>query len=248
MITSNTNWIGFKELELVDKVQECPGIMSFYFKDKNGGKLIKHKPGQFLPFKIKTDDPKYKDVIRTYSLSILPNENMYRISVKKIDNGLISSYLHDKLNIGDSIEAMPPAGIFTIKEESNKKPLVLLSAGIGVTPLLSMLYEESKIRNDIYFVQAVQNSEVHPFKDDIKYIANDKGFKNTIFYSNPLDKDKQGIDYDFEGRVNLEWIKNNLPLNADYYFCGPPPFMKGLEAYLLELGVDKENINYELFN
>lgn len=248
MSISNASWMGFKELVLVDRVEECPGIVSFYFKDKNGEKLIKHKPGQFLPFKIKTDDSKYKDAIRTYSLSIVPNENMYRISVKKIDNGLISSYLHDKLNIGDSIEAMAPSGVFTIKKSSKNKPIVLISAGIGVTPLLSMLYEESKTRDDIYFVQAVQNSDIHPFKDDIKYISDDKGFKNTIFYSNPLDKDQEGIDYDFVGRVNTEWIKNNLPLDGDYYFCGPPPFMKGVEASLLELGVDKDSINYELFS
>lgn len=248
MSIENTSWKGFKELVLVDRIEECPSIVSFYFKDKNGGKLVKHKPGQFLPFRIKTDKPKYKDVIRTYSLSIAPNENMYRISVKKIDGGLISSYLHDELKIGDTIEAMSPAGVFTIKESSKNKPIVLMSAGIGVTPLLSMLYEESKTRNDICFVQAVQNSDIHPFKDDIKYISNDKGFKSTIFYSNPLDKDKEGLDYDFVGRINEDWIKNNLPLNADYYFCGPPPFMKGLESALLNLGLSKDSINYELFS
>lgn len=93
---------------------------------------------------------------------------------------------------------MEPAGIFTIKSSSKNKPIVLISAGIGVTPLLSMLYEESKVRNDIYFVQAVQNSSVHLFKDDISYISKDKCFKNTIFYSNPLEKDNKGIDYKFE--------------------------------------------------
>ena len=72
--------------------------------------------------------------------------------------------------------------------------------------------------------------------------------KNTVFYSNPLDKDKEGIDYNYEGRVNKEWIKYNLPINADFYFCGPPPFMKSLEESLLDLGVNKESINYEFFS
>ena len=244
----NLGWSGFRELVLVDRIEECPGIVSFYFKAKDGNNLIKHKPGQFLPFKIKTDDEKYKDVLRTYSLSIVPNENMYRISVKRIEGGLISSYLHDELKIGDSIEAMCPTGIFTIKDSPKEDPIVLISAGIGITPLLSMLYEESKTRKNIYFVQAVQNSSVHPFKNDIDYISKDKGLSNTVFYSNPLDTDKEGVDYDFTGRVNGEWIKNNLPLNADFYFCGPPPFMKGIESALLELGVSKEKINYELFS
>lgn len=244
----NKNEIKYRELVLVDKIKECDSIISFYFKDKEGEKLTKHKPGQFLPFQIQTEDSKYNGVIRTYSLSMIPNENMYRISVKKVDGGLISTYLHDDLNVGDIIEAMEPAGIFTIKESSKNKPIVLLSAGIGVTPLLSMLYEESKNRDYIYFVQSVQNSLIHPFKDTIEYICKNNKLKNTVFYSNPLDKDKEGIDYNYEGRVNKEWIKYNLPINADFYFCGPPPFMKSLEESLLDLGVNKESINYEFFS
>lgn len=243
----NRNGINFRELVLVDKVKECNDIMSFYFKDKKNQKLTKHKPGQFLPFQIQTQNPKYKGVMRTYSLSMAPNESMYRISVKKLENGLISSYLHDNLEVGDVIEAMEPAGIFTVKEESKNRPLILISAGIGITPLLSMFYEESKNRDNIYFVQAVQNSLMHPFKNDIDNICKYKNLSNTVFYSNPLDTDKEGIDYDFTGYVNKEWIRNNLPLDGDFYFCGPPVFMKSLESNLLDLGVKKEFINYEFF-
>lgn len=242
------NGINFRELVLVDKIKECDDIISFYFKDKDNKALTKHKPGQFLPFQIQTENPKYKGVMRTYSLSIVPNENMYRISVKKIENGLISSYLHDNLEIGDIIEVMEPAGVFTIKESSKNRPLVLISAGIGITPLLSMLYEESKKRDNIYFVQAVQNSLIHPFKNDVLMICKYKNLSNTVFYSNPLKDDKEGIDYDFTGRINKEWIKNNLPLGGDFYFCGPPAFMKALKSNLLDLGVKEESIYYELFS
>ena len=247
MSIENRNGINFRELVLVDKVKECNDIMSFYFKDKKNQKLTKHKPGQFLPFQIQTQNPKYKGVMRTYSLSMAPNESMYRISVKKLENGLISSYLHDNLEVGDVIEAMEPAGIFTVKEESKNRPLILISAGIGITPLLSMFYEESKNRDNIYFVQAVQNSLMHPFKNDIDNICKYKNLSNTVFYSNPLDTDKEGIDYDFTGYVNKEWIRNNLPLDGDFYFCGPSVFMKSLESNLLDLGVKKEFINYEFF-
>lgn len=242
----NNSWKGFRELVLVDKVDVCPSIISFYFKVKDGGKLVKHKAGQFLPFKIKTDDPKYKDVIRTYSLSMFPNEDIYRISVKKVDGGLISTYLHENLNIGDSIEAMIPTGLFTINNKNND--IVLISGGIGITPLLSMLYEESSIRNNIHFIQAVQNSSLHPFKEDIESIAKIRGVENTVFYSNPLDTDKEGIDYNFTGYVNKDFFEKNINLNSDFYLCGPPPFMKALENTLLELGVDKSKINYELFS
>ena len=248
MSTPSTNGINFRELVLVDKIKECEDIVSFYFKDVDNKNLKKHKAGQFLPFKIQTDDPKYKGVMRTYSLSMVPNESMYRISVKKIKDGLISSYLHDKLEIGDKIEAMDPVGIFTIKESSKNKPLVLISGGIGVTPLLSMLYEEANKRDNIYFVQAVQNSSTHPFKDNIGAICKYRKLNNITFYSNPLESDKEGVDYDFNGRIDKSWIKNNLPLDADFYFCGPVAFMKGIESSLLDLGVKSESINYELFN
>lgn len=244
----NRNGINFRELVLVDKIKECDNITSFYFKDKENQSLTKHKAGQFLPFQIQTENPKYKGVMRTYSLSIVPNESMYRISVKKIENGLISSYLHDNLEIGDVIEAMEPAGIFTIKESSKNKPLVLISAGIGITPLLSMLYKESKNRANIYFVQAVQNSSMHPFKNDVEAICKYKNLSNTVFYSSPLENDKEGVNYDFTGRIDKEWIRNNLPLDGDFYFCGPPAFMKNLESNLLDLGVKEEFINYELFS
>ncbi|MEG2936632.1 MAG: FAD-binding oxidoreductase [Clostridium sp.] len=243
---TNSAWINFKELILVEKVPVCPGITSFYFKAKDGGKLVKHTPGQFLPFKIKTDDPKYKDILRTYSLSMFPNEYTYRISVKKVEGGLISSYLHDQINIGDSIEAMVPTGLFTIKDKT--KDIVLISGGIGITPLLSMLYAESSTRNNIHFIQAVQNSSIHPFKDDIENIAKLSGIKNTVFYSAPLAEDNEGVDYNLKGYISKEFLKENLNLNSDFYLCGPPPFMKIVENYLIELGVDKSRINYELFS
>ena len=242
------SWNGFKELILVDKVNECEDIASFYFKAKDGSNLLPHQAGQFLPFKIKTDDPKYKDVIRTYSLSNYPNEYIYRISVKKIKGGLISTYLHEKLNLGDSIEAMMPTGLFTIKNSLKTEPLVLLSGGIGVTPLLSMLYTEASTRSNIHFVQALQNSSLHPFKKDIEVLTKNNGLKNTVFYSNPLEGDIKGRDYDQEGFVTKEWLKNNVPLHADFYFCGPPIFMRILEESLLELGVSKEKIHFEFFS
>ena len=83
MTLTNGKWSGFRELVLIDVTKECEGIKSFYFKAKDGAKLVRHIAGQFLPIRIKTDNPKYKDIIRTYSLSMIPNEDVYRISVKK---------------------------------------------------------------------------------------------------------------------------------------------------------------------
>ncbi len=165
------NWNGFKELVLIEKKDVCDTIKSFYFKSKNNEKLPKHTPGQFLPFKIKTNDTKMKDVIRTYSLSNLPNEEIYRISVKKIDGGLMSTYLHNNLQVGDCIEAMHPNGTFVLDENLPKDtPIILLSGGIGITPLLSILLANAKERN-IHFLQAVQNSSMHPFAIDVENVC-----------------------------------------------------------------------------
>lgn len=240
-------WTGFKELILVDKVKECDDIISFYFKDKEGKKLVKHKAGQYLPFKIKTDDPKYKDEIRTYSLSMKPNEYLYRISVKKVEGGLISTYLHEKLEIGDAIEAMIPAGLFTLENRDKKKPLVLIAAGIGITPLLSMAYEGIEDDSDVTFIQAVQNSQIQPFNYDINKISEITNLKSYVFYSNPIDQDIIGENYNVLGFIGKEWIGNNLDLNSEFYFCGPPIFMKILNKALIELGVDRKNINFEFF-
>ena len=246
-LESGRAWRGFKELILVDKVRECEDITSFYFKDKNGKKLIKHKAGQYLPIKIKTNDNRYDEEVRTYSLSMKPNEHIYRISVKKLDGGLISTYLHDELKVGDIIEAMVPTGLFILEDNKKDKPVVLISAGIGITPLLSMLYEGVEDFRKISFIQAVQNSKIQPFNYDINKIAEINELESYVFYSNPLEEDVEGEDYDYTGFVTKEWIESNLDLNSKFYFCGPPPFMKNLNKSLLELGVSRENIHFEFF-
>lgn len=242
------SWNGFKEFIVVKKVKENQDITSFYFKAKDKSKLLKHKPGQFFTIKVDSEDEKYKDEIRTYSLSMMPNEDFYRISVKRVKGGLMSNYLHDYVEVGDIVYGMVPMGLFTIKKEYKNRPLVLVSGGIGITPLMSMLYEEAKDREKIFFVQAIQNSTVETFKDEINDINKvNNSVKNIVFYSNPLETDVLDKDYNFEGRVDYDWIKNNLPLDGDFYFCGPPPFMKAIYKTLKELGVEEEFINFEFF-
>lgn len=245
---SGTSWKDFKKLVLISKIHENKDIISFYFKTDDGSKLPKHKPGQFLTIKIDTEDIIYKNEIRTYSLSMSPNNEVYRISVKKINGGLISTYLHDKLQVGDKIWAMIPMGLFTLDNLENKNPLVLISGGIGITPLMSMLYDAIGNMNNIYFIQAIQNSSVQTFKGELDYITrNYHGIKNILFYSNPLEDDVLGRDYEFTGRVDKEWIQNNLPLDSEFYFCGPPPFMKGIYKALIDLGVSEDKIHFEFF-
>ena len=238
----------FNELVLAKKEQECDLIASFYFKAKDGSKLKKPIAGQFLAFKLKTENEKYKNAFRAYTLSNKPNEEFYRITVKKVEGGLISSYLHDKLDIGDCILAKEPCGIFTVDKAIKKEdPIVFISAGIGVTPLLAMLYEEEGKRDNITFIQAVQHSKMHPFGDEIKDICKKNAYKNIVFYSNPLEEDKEGKDYDVKGFITKLWLEENISINSNFYFCGPPVFMEKLEKDLLDLGASREKIHFETF-
>lgn len=240
------SWVGFKRLILVDKVVECKNVISFYFKDSNEGILPKHKAGQFLPIKLITDDLRYKDKIRTYSLSMAPGENIYRISVKRNPKGLISNYLHDNLNVGDAILAATPCGLFAVKEKSSISHITFLSDGIGVTPLLSMMLGEVNKR-PITLVESLKNSENHPFKEEIKALSDNNSIKKITLYSAPSEKDKEENIFDFKGIVNKEWILKNLDLNNSFYFCGSPIFIGSINDALIELGVPIENIHYESF-
>lgn len=240
-------WQGIKEMVLTDKIKENTEVTSFYFKSKDGSELVKHKAGQFIAIDVNSEDEKYKDVKRTYSLSMKPNEETYRISVKRIEGGLISPYLHDNLQIGNVVKMLKPMGVFVLKENSDK-PLVLISAGIGITPLISMLYVAMNTSRKIIFVQAVNNSSVQTFASELQKIKEKcSDMESIVFYSRPLENDVQGKDYDYEGRIGSDWISKNLPIDGEFYFCGPPPFMDAINKSLLELGVSKDNINFESF-
>ena len=202
--------------------------------------------GQYIAVKIKNEDGSFT-IPRQYTLSLNSNGEFYRISVKRVPDGLISNYLHDNLNVGDLIEAMMPAGLFTLEKHKKDKPIVLVSAGIGITPLLSMFYDSvNKIKN-ITFIEAVQNSQMQPFANDVKALCEMSQNKHYVFFSDPNDDEILGKDYDFKGFVTKDWIKDNLDLNSQFYFCGPPPFMKALNSALVELGVSEEDIHYEFF-
>jgi nitric oxide dioxygenase len=227
------------------KVKENDVVTSFYLKPVENIQIKKHKAGQFIAVKPKIEGRDGDDV-RQYSLSMEPGEDFYRISVKREEHGLVSRYLHDKLFEGDILEITEPLGEFTLKDSN--KPLVLMSGGIGITPVMSMLYEAANIGRDIIFVQAILNSSAHTFKLEIKKIMeNNDNIKAAVFYSEPLEGDKLGQDYDYLGFVSEEWIKENLPKDGEFYFCGPYGFMKHIYINLTHMGVDKSAINYEMF-
>lgn len=234
----------FKDFIVVDKVKENDVVTSFYLKPKEGT-LKKHKAGEFISVMPIAEGENSKEV-RQYTLSMKPGEDFYRISVKREENGIVSKYLHDNVEVSDIIKATDSLGEFTLSD--SKSPLVLLSGGIGVTPMMSMLYEAVESGRDVLFIQAVLNSSAHTFKNELEKIVDENSqIKKAIFYQAPLAEDKLNKDYDFEGFVSEEWIKENVPQDGEFYFCGPLGFMKHIYNTLRSIGIKEEAINYEMF-
>ncbi|MFZ6041744.1 NO-inducible flavohemoprotein [Vibrio natriegens] len=240
-------WRGLREFELVTKQAESEHICSFVFKPTDGLNVAAYKPGQYVGIYINSDKFDNQE-IRQYSLSSAAQENTYRISVKREQDGKVSNYLHDELNVGDKVKLVAPAGDFFMDVESDT-PVVLLSAGIGLTPTLSMLESLSAHQAPVTWVHATENSQQHAFKQHVNQIVSSQNNVNAlVWYNQPTAEDKLGEDYHFTGFVNLKEIEAALKqTNVQIYFCGPVGFMQYVAKQLIDLGVPQEQFHYECF-
>jgi nitric oxide dioxygenase len=192
--------------------------------------------------------------IRQYSLSDAPNGEYYRVTIKRESEekgtmGAVSNYLHDQLKEGDSIEISAPAGEFVLNQ-STEKPLVLISGGVGVTPLISILKVAAKKQphREITFIQAARSGHHIALNNEIQEIANGITRKHVICYETPTTEDIETQSFDKEGYITSQWLDRVIAeKDADYYLCGPIPFMKAVYQMLLEIEVEEEAIHYELF-
>ncbi|MDE3839482.1 NO-inducible flavohemoprotein [Bacillus methanolicus] len=242
-------WRDFKEFYVANKIKESDVITSFYLKPKDGSKVASFLPGQYISVRVKTPGSEYTQ-IRQYSLSDAPNGEYYRISVKREaeeqkQKGIVSNFLHDFVNEGDTIEVSVPAGDFVLNME-NKKPLVLISGGVGITPLMSMLKVASKEQpeRDITFIHAARNGRYHALREETSSL----GAKVLFCYSDPTEEDIASQSFDKEGYITSEWLQEVIEnKDADYYICGPVPFMKATYQALQDIGVKEEAIHYEFF-
>ncbi len=246
-------WIGFRNFVVDKKVQESEIITSFYLRPQDDGPLPAFMPGQYIT--VKVDHPTTPTSPRNYSLSDMPSNGHYRISVKKevgTPDGLISNYLHEQVQPSDVLQIGPPCGEFTIDPSTiEDRPIVFLAGGIGVTPLLSMAKSlvDNQVLAPIHFLHAAKNSSVHAFADEIQKMVSDKDFVQTrILYDQPLEGDVENGKCDQAGVVDTEVLRSWTPYQeAEFYFCGPKPFMQNVLAGLKELGVDDSRIHYEFF-
>ncbi len=237
-----------RRLELVARRRESDDVLSFVFASPDGESLPDFEPGQHLPIELEIPGQP-EPVRRTYSLSNAPGEGVYRISVKRESKGLASRFLHDELAGGARVKTRAPAGEFVL--EAGTRPVVLLSAGVGVTPMLSMLRTMTRERDPrrVLFLHGARDGRHHALDREIRELVElNPQAELRVAYSRPLPDDRAGRDYDAEGRLDgarlAEWLPDP---DADFYLCGPAKFMAEVQQSLEARGVASERIHSEAF-
>lgn len=231
-------WRAFLPLRVMRKMKESSVITSFVLTRPDGQPLPAYQPGQYISIKARVPGQGNWQ-IRQYSLSDASNGMQYRISVKREDDGLISDYLHDTVQEGDELLVHVPAGDFVL--QNSERPVVLLSGGVGITPVLAMLQTLMKQHSQrpVTFIHSAMSGSVHAFRDEINALAAQyPHIRKMVFYSQTSESDIQGDHYDIQGRINLEALRPVLPVSdAEYYYCGPAGFVSTVEQILDELNI-----------
>ena len=256
---AQTGWNGIRKFAVVKKIRECDDVNAFYLKPHDGRPLPQFKPGQYLTFQL--DLPgRDKPLIRCYSLSDSPHQKeYYRVTIKKekappdkpeLPPGAGSSFFTDTVKEGDILNVKAPTGHFFL-DMTKTNPVVLLAGGVGITPMLSMAnaIAASGSKREVYFFFGVRNVREHIHKAELEKLAADNdNIHLHIAYSKPSEKDVKGKDYQHEGRVGIELLKEILPSNNfEYFLCGSGAFMKSLTDGLEAWGVPDKDVHFEAF-
>ena len=240
-------WRGFRSFRVSRKLRESDNVISLELEPTDGQSIAAALPGQFAVLRL--GPASAPALMRSYSLSGEPGASYYRVSVKREAHGAASAYIHDELGVGDIVQASAARGSFTLG--SGDTPVVLLSAGIGVTPVLAMLHAlaaEASTR-EIWWLYSTRNGREHPFAEEtrglLKVLAH---HRSHTCYSSPNPGDRPNVDFDTLGRLDMRVLQQlDLPRDGDFYICGPSPFMSDLTAGLAALGVARDRIHTEMF-
>ncbi|MDQ0232358.1 NO-inducible flavohemoprotein [Metabacillus malikii] len=250
----NNKWEGFKAFKVVKKQKESSIITSFYLQPADGSTVPAFSPGQYVTVRLSVEGEEYL-LNRQYSLSDAPNQSHLRISVKREGEnpttlGKVSNYLHDHIGEGDEIELTAPAGDFVLDEASDK-PLYLISGGVGITPMMSMLKRtaDHKANRPVTFIHAAKNGEVQAFRTEVEEAVIKLTYSQKYFIlENPTAEDRENHRFDAEGYLDSQKLKDiATETDAIFYVCGPVAFMKNTIGNLATIGVKEENIHFEFF-
>jgi ferredoxin-NADP reductase/MOSC domain-containing protein YiiM len=237
-------WSGFRKLTVVAKRRESADVVSFLLASEDGVALPPARPGQYLTIRVKPAADGHAES-RSYSLCGI--RETYRLGIKR--DGKVSALLHDAFEEGAAIEAAAPRGAFVLGDED--APVVLMSAGIGVTPVLAMLQAESaaEISRPLWWVHSARDGGHHPFAGEVRDRLHEmRDGRSVVFYSRPAPSDEIGVGYDVAGRIDLPHLAAvGMPMDAVFYLCGPSAFATDLTSALASMGVDPARIRSESF-
>jgi ferredoxin-NADP reductase/MOSC domain-containing protein YiiM len=240
-------WAGFRQLAVTAIERESESVISIRLEDRSGAQLPAPRPGQYLTVRLRPDTSK-RSLLRNYSLSGPPDAGYYRISVKREHEGVASGYLHTRLAVGDLLDIAAPRGTFILEESG--APVLLISAGVGATPVMAMLHALARARSDreIWWLQSARNRTECPFAAETRtLLAGLPNARACVYYSRP-GADVEGRDFDVAGRLTSSRLAElEPPRSAQAYICGPTGFMQDISAGLASVGLDASRTHTELF-
>lgn len=238
-------WAGFRPMRVAAARPESRSVFSLELEPADGQPISPGVPGQFVTLRLPGRPP----LLRSYSLSGSSRAPRYRISVKQEPDGAAGRYLRERVRAGDTIEVAAPRGAFLLRPGS--RPVVLLSAGIGATPVLAMLHAlaEDGSTRPVWWVHGARDGEEHAFAQEVdRLLATVRSSRRCIAYSRPAATDRPGVDFDVEGRLDVDVLRRlGVPSDADFYLCGPDDFLRDLGTGLADWRVPPDRIHTEIF-
>jgi len=240
---------GFRPLAVKAIDQESSDVLSLTMQSPDGQPLLAPLPGQYVVVRLHLTGGG-PALFRSYSLSGPLSTERYRISVKVEPNGAAGTYLQEHIRVGDALDVSSPRGSFIL--QSGERPVVLLSAGIGATPVLAMLYALAAAHStrQVLWLHSARDRQHHPFATEVRRLLLALPHARAyVCYSRPGTRDKLGEDFDATGHLSRSVFEEvSIPREADVYLCGPTRFMADMKEALATLGVAPERIHVEIFN
>ena len=277
-LSSSHRWQGWRRFIIEKIVQEAKQIKSFYLAPEDRLPVAGYRPGQFLNVRLtlpvddstpESENAGFETIVRSWSISSYDQaRRQYRISIKREPDGRGSAYMHDQIQEGDVIELIAPEGRFVLDRGESGPPSILISAGVGITPMLSMLYghaaRRDKVLPTLYFIHSTQNRETEAFREEVEsVIGKYDGFHSHFIHTKPSVNSQEGVDYDSSERLDIDrlkslfagmqsWFSGRLvpaaPRDCQFYTCGPDAFQKSVVDMLEKLDVPAEQVHQETFH
>jgi len=241
-------WPGFRQMRVAQIRKESDRVTSFSLAPVAGQSLPAALPGQFVVLKLQVNRDK-PPIIRSYSLSGMPGADQFRIGVKSESNGVGSSFLCNQVREGDVLEVSAPRGSFTPRPGDG--PVVLLSAGVGATPVMSMLHALAAERSQrqVWWIYGARDRASHPFAEESRSLLKQLSHgRSYIVYSRPASTDRLQRDFDASRHIDIALLEGiGVSPNSDFYLCGPSSFLEDMRDGLRNWGVLAQNVHMEIF-